>query len=116
MNSLELRKRVTELKWKKKKNESNVPMEELLGKYKIPYTALCDELKSCQAELKAKYMDAVRKMAEILAEAVYADPDKEYEAMSRKFHELDQENGGDPILRSIMAGIVAFEDTEEEHE
>lgn len=110
MNSFELRKKVTELKRKKKRNESKVPMEELLGKYKVPYTALCEELKTCQAELKAKYMEAVRGIAEILSEAVYADPDEEYGAMALKFRELDSKTGGDELLRYVMAGIAAFED------
>ena len=110
MNSLELRKKVTELKWKKKKNEENVPMEDLQGKYLLPYTALCGELKTCQAELKTRYIEFMRQMSEVLTEAVFADPAKEYATMHRKFHELDEACGGDPLFRSIMAAVFSFED------
>lgn len=86
-------------------------MEELLSKYKGPYSALCEELKQRQAELKTAYMEALRGMAEILSEAVYADPDEEYRAMHGRFLALDEAAGGDPLLRAVMAGIASFEDS-----
>lgn len=110
MNSLELRKRVTALKWKKKKNEENVPMEDLKGKYLVSYTELCEELKTCQAELKTRYIEFMRQMSEVLSEAVFADPAEEYTVMHQKFHELDAACGGDPLFRSIMAAVFFFED------
>lgn len=110
MNSLELRKQVTELKRKKKINEQNVPGEELNGKYKVPYERLCAELRQRQAELKTSYIEAIRNIAEILTEAVYADPDEEYEIMHRKFVELDAVGGGNPVLQKVMQAIFFFEE------
>lgn len=110
MNSLELRKKVTKLKEKKKINEQKVPAEQLAGRYRVPYEALCAELKEAQAELKTKYLEFIRRMAEILTEAVFADPDEEYTVMHKKFHELDKAYDSDPLFRRIMSAVFSFED------
>lgn len=112
MNSLELRKKVTILKQKKKINEQKVPAEQLAGRYRTSYEALCTELRESQAELKARYLEFIRQMAEILAEAVFADPDEEYQVMHKKFHDLDAACGGDPLFRRIMSAVFSFEDME----
>lgn len=114
MNSLELRKKVSDLKRKKKINEERVSAEELRGRYRIPYEALCQELKECQAALRTKYMDFVRAASEILSDAVYADPDVEYEEMHCRFCKLDEEFGQDPLFRRLMSAIFTFEDAKDD--
>lgn len=114
MNSLELRKQVTHLKEVKKQNEENVTPEDLQGRYRESYRKLCENLKASQAELKAMYVEFLRQIVEILSESIYADPDEEYQIMHDRFHGLDNENGGDPLFRRIMAAVFSFEDVEAE--
>lgn len=114
MNSLELRKQVTHLKQVKKQNEEKVSPEDLAGKYREAYGRLCESLKVSQAELKTRYMNFLRQMVEILSDAVYADPDQEYQMMHDRFHELDSACGGDPFFRRIMAAVFSFEDMDDE--
>ena len=114
MNSLELRKQVSHLKQVKKQNEEKVSPEDLAGKYREAYGRLCEKLKISQAELKTRYTNFLRQMVEILSDAVYADPDQEYQMMHDRFHELDSACGGDPFLRRIMAAIFSFEDMDNE--
>ena len=114
MNSLELRKQVTHLKQVKKQNEEKVSPEDLAGKYREAYSRLCESLKVSQAELKTRYMNFLRQMVEILSDAVYADPDQEYQMMHDRFHELDSACGGDPFFRRIMAAVFSFEDMDNE--
>lgn len=113
MNSLELRKQVTHLKLVKKRNEENVAQEDLVGKYREAYGKLCEKLKISQAELKTKYVEFLRQMVEILSDAVYADPDQEYQMMHDRFHEMDAACGGDPLFRRIMSAVFSFEDMED---
>ncbi len=114
MNSLELRKQVTHLKQVKKRNEEKVPQEELTGKYREAYGKLCENLKSSQAELKTKYVEFLRQMVEILSDAVYADPDEEYQMIHERFRAFDDACGGDPLFRKIMETVFFFEDMREE--
>lgn len=114
MNSLELRKEVTRLKQVKKKNEENVPMEDLAGKYKEAYARLCENLKISQAELKTRYINFLSNMIEILSDAVYADPDEEYQLMRDRFHEFDETCDKDPFFRAIMSVVFSFEDYQAE--
>lgn len=105
---------MTHLKQVKKKNEENVSAEELAGKYREAYTKLCESLKISQAELKTKYIKFLGQMVEILSDAVYADPDEEYQLMQDRFHELDRNNEEDPFFRRIMSAVFSFEDCEQE--
>lgn len=114
MNSLDLRKQVTHLKQVKKQNEEKVSPEDLAGKYREAYGRLCENLKVSQAELKMRYMNFLRQMVEILSDAVYEDPDQEYQMMHDRFHELDSACGGDPFFRRIMAAVFSFEDMDDE--
>lgn len=114
MNSLELRKQVTHLKQVKKQNEEKVSPEDLAGKYREAYIRLCESLKVSQAELKTRYMNFLRQMVEILSDAVYEDPDQEYQMMHDRFHELDSACGEDPFFRGIMAAVFSFEDMDNE--
>lgn len=114
MNSLDLRKQVTHLKQVKKQNEEKVSPEDLAGKYREAYGRLCERLKVSQAELKTRYTNFLRQMVEILSDAVYADPDQEYQMMHDRFHDLDGACGGDPFFRRIMAAVFSFEDMDDE--
>lgn len=114
MNSLELRKQVTHLKQVKKKNEENVSADDLSGRYKEAYAKLCENLRISQAELKTRYIRFLGQMVEILSDAVYADPDEEYQLMQGKFHELDRSNEEDPLFRRIMSAVFSFEDCAQE--
>lgn len=114
MNTLELQRHVSELKRKKKRNEEKISKEDLNGKYKKAYGALCEDLKKSQADLKVKYLESMRKITEILSDSVFADPDTEAEEMKEKFLLADKELEQDPFYRKVMAAIFSFGDMEGE--
>lgn len=65
----------------KRKNEEQIPPEELQGKYKKAYEKLCGDLKEEQCLIRTWYMERTRKFAEtlfgFLSQCIYADPDEQ---------------------------------------
>lgn len=104
--SKELFLKVRSLSQKKRKNEEAVPMEQLITKYKVPYEALCKELKESQQQLRMDYMESIRIITNLAAESVYIDlsSDKEWDRLLQKCNELYQSNN--PLTKELVKAFV----------
>lgn len=69
----ELFRKVKDYSEKKRKNETAVPQELLETKYKKSYEKLCNELKDAQCQLRARYMESIREVSNLVSETVYMD-------------------------------------------
>lgn len=81
MNIHESLAKAVRLQGVKRKNEEQIPLEELQGKYKKAYEKLCGDLKEEQCLIRTWYMERTRKFAEtlfeFLSQCIYADPDEQ---------------------------------------
>lgn len=106
MNTLEAFERVRELQARRVRNERNLSLEELEGKYRTSYERLKEDIRQSQAEYRAAYTRSIRKAAEYLSLLIIQDPtdagiDERINIARRKLMESDN----DPLLFKIIAEI-----------
>lgn len=108
MNSRELFEEVKRLKRQKEKNEANLTPEELQGKYRKAYGKLCDSLKGKQCELRAKYMNITKKVADVMAASVYQEDSQEDSWLDRELNRIYEESGKDPLMKKLCLAFWEF--------
>lgn len=106
MNALEAFERVRELQARRVRNERNLSLEELEGKYRISYERLKEDIRKSQEEYRAAYTRSIRKATEYLSLLIMQDPtdagiDERINIARRKLMEGDN----DPLLLKIIAEI-----------
>lgn len=106
MNTLEAFERVRELQARRVRNERNLSLEELEGKYRTSYERLKEDIRQSQAEYRAAYTRSIRKATEYLSLLIMQDPtdagiDERINIARRKLIEGDN----DPLLLKVLAEI-----------
>lgn len=89
----------------KKKNEAALTEAELQGKYRQAYERLCMGLKEKQCELRTRYMEAVRELAEVMGDSVCLDPE---EGMQKLHAEMLRRASGNPNGSLVKMLFYAF--------
>lgn len=108
MKTYSLMKEVRRLAAVKAKNEQAVPEEELRGRYRAAYEGLCGNLKEKQCELRVRYMDAVQKLREVMAESVYLEPGAEEEQLHEIMLDKAAESEGDALAKTLLLAFWCF--------
>lgn len=108
MNSIELLDHARVLQTRKIKNETAISMEELNGKYKVPYEKLCSETMQAKKEYRAACTRNIRLVADfalMLSETEKSDVG--YDQIRNGAIETYEKSGEDPM---VLKMVVALQD------